>query len=321
MDLEYNLISKILASSELLITSEIEVFKVANSWLNHNNKERSKYAKGLLLKVRLPLLSTETIRHLLLDSKCFEKNDSCVKFLNKILKCKVNDFYKCSSNYHTSRYCNQKYFKLLICGGLNSKTLMACRNVSFIDIHKVRNVEAYPLMKTERISAKVVYLKGDVYVFCGWNINNNWMKSIEKYSLSSKTWNQVAEMNDDREYFCLCAFMDKIFVFGGNEVGGRTSSCLHFDTSDYSLKEVSKMNEARSNAACAVFEEKIIVSGGLDDNYNFLNSVESFDVLPDNWSTMPNMNSGKSEHSLVVVKNFTIVFSFRNYKQLVFNNN
>ena len=49
LELEYNLISIILASSELLITSEIEVFKVANRWLNHNIEERSKHAEDLLL--------------------------------------------------------------------------------------------------------------------------------------------------------------------------------------------------------------------------------------------------------------------------------
>ena len=63
------------------------------------------------------------------------------------------------------------------------------------------------------------------------------------------------------------------------------------------------MNEARSNAACVVFEERIVVSGGWSNNYNMLDSVESYDVLPNNWSTMPNMNSGKCNHSLVVVKN------------------
>ena len=64
LELEYNFFSKILASSGLLITSEIEVFYAADKWLNHNIEERSKYAENLLLKVRLQLPSIETIRHL-----------------------------------------------------------------------------------------------------------------------------------------------------------------------------------------------------------------------------------------------------------------
>ena len=92
LELEYNLISKILANSKLLITSEIEVYKAANRWLNHNIEERSKYAKDLLLKVRLHLLSKETIRHLFNDSAIFTKDEGCVKILNKMLDYRVNFF-------------------------------------------------------------------------------------------------------------------------------------------------------------------------------------------------------------------------------------
>ena len=50
LELELDFISKILASSELLVNSEIEILKVANIWLNHNIEERSKYAEDILLK-------------------------------------------------------------------------------------------------------------------------------------------------------------------------------------------------------------------------------------------------------------------------------
>ena len=39
-------------------------------------------------------------------------------------------------------------------------------------------------------------------------------------------------MNDDRNSYCACAFMDKIFVIGGFVNGVRTSFCLQFDTSN-----------------------------------------------------------------------------------------
>ena len=43
--LNFTSLSKVLTRSGLLITSEIEVFKAADKWLDHNIKERSKYAK------------------------------------------------------------------------------------------------------------------------------------------------------------------------------------------------------------------------------------------------------------------------------------
>ena len=101
-------ISKILASSELSITSEIEVFKVAERWLNYNIKERSKYAKDILLKVRLHLLSKDTVRLLLDDSTFFIKDDDCVEILNKY--CEDISFLNTSSAYQKSRCCNQNSY-------------------------------------------------------------------------------------------------------------------------------------------------------------------------------------------------------------------
>ena len=108
-------------------------------------------------------------------------------------------------------------------------------------------------------------------------------------------------MYDVRRNFCACAFMDKIFIIGGVNINS-TNSSLQFDTKDYSWNEVARMNQSRGLSACEVYEERIVVAGGYDDVLNELNTVESYDVLPDRWSPMPNMISGKYRHSLVVVK-------------------
>ena len=46
LELDFKTVSKILASSSLQIDSEVEVYNAANKWLNHNIKERSKFAKN-----------------------------------------------------------------------------------------------------------------------------------------------------------------------------------------------------------------------------------------------------------------------------------
>ena len=82
IELEYTYSLRLLKSSELLITTEIEVYNTAKKWLNHKNDESSKYAKNLLLKVCLELLSDETIGHLLSGSAYFYRDDTCSKLLN-----------------------------------------------------------------------------------------------------------------------------------------------------------------------------------------------------------------------------------------------
>ena len=146
-------------------------------------------------------------------------------------------------------------------------------------------------------------MKGDVYVFGGYDNYGNWIMSVEKYSPSINTWNTISDMVDDRTNFCVCSYMDKIFVIGGKKGIYRITSCLQFNTNDNSWKEVAGMKVPRSHAACAVFEGNIIVSGGMNMIGNSLRTVESYDVIADEWSPMPNMIKSKSLHSLVVVKN------------------
>ena len=62
------------------------------------------------------------------------------------------------------------------------------------------------------------------------------------------------------------------------------------------------MNEARVGAASPVFNGRLVISGGMDNRFSSLNTVESYDVVADNWTNMPDMKEGRSGHSLVVVK-------------------
>ena len=59
------------------------------------------------------------------------------------------------------------------------------------------------------------------------------------------------------------------------------------------------MIQARDNAACAVFEGKIVVSGGYDNNDNDLNTVETYDVIGNEWSPMADMISVRFLKALV----------------------
>ena len=131
--------------------------------------------------------------------------------------------------------------------------------------------------------------------------------SVDKYSPSTNTWSEVDDMFDQRTHYCVCAFMDKIFVIGGfydeGVVHNVTNSCLQFDTKHDTLIEVSGMNEVRFDTACAVFEGNIVVAGGLNIGYNKLRRVESYDVIANEWSPMPNMIKCRTSHQLVVVKN------------------
>ena len=128
--------------------------------------------------------------------------------------------------------------------------------------------------------------------------------SVEKYSPFTNKWSKVTDMFDNKVYFCVCAFINKIYVFGAyfRQNFETFNSCLQFNTKNEKWKVTTIMNEARRHAACIVFKGNIIVSGGTNNNNYRLNTVESYDVFANKWSLMPNTINDYNYHSLVVVK-------------------
>ena len=94
LELQFNLVAKILSSSELSIHSELEIINAATKWLQHNSEDRSKFAKQLLQTVRLPLLSDPALHHILDTNVSFTENNECVAILKEILANKEHMFFK-----------------------------------------------------------------------------------------------------------------------------------------------------------------------------------------------------------------------------------
>ena len=125
LQLNFKTVRKILSRSTLLITSEEDVLRLANAWLNYDLIGRSKFARSLLLTVRLPLLRENKLKSILKDqSLSFWKNKDCVALVNDVLDKTKKYFYKGkSSEYFTMRYCQHDRFNVLIFGGKNKKVV------------------------------------------------------------------------------------------------------------------------------------------------------------------------------------------------------
>ena len=141
----------------------------------------------------------------------FNKDNNCIKHIKRILNCEDLSFLNTSNVNKKTRYCDQKSLNILVCGGVHRDSLVFFSNDIFcVDVNNLKDLEVFQPMKTERGFLEAVCLKDNLYVFGGRN-NYNSITSVDKYSLTSKTWSQVAEMYDNRRYFCTCAFMNMIF--------------------------------------------------------------------------------------------------------------
>ena len=183
LQLSFAVVSKILSSSSLHITSELEVLNAVGAWLNHNFDERKIFASNLLLKVRFCLLSENSLKCFLRERLALKRDNTCVILVQKMLKGEI----KCNqSNLDTRyRYCNQNMFGIHICGG--GSIVRCSRNVREIDGRNLKTFKSKLFqLQSRRAYFKAVYLKGEIYVLYGENESKP-VTSVDKYSLLTKS--------------------------------------------------------------------------------------------------------------------------------------
>ena len=291
LELDITSVVVILASSGLSLTTELEVFNFADKWLSHNIKDRCKFAKDLLLTVRLPLLPDSAFKSMLYMSSSFCKLEECFDLLQEICASK-SLYYKFKSNVQCkARHCNQRLFKFVAYSTL-SRTAVGS-NHQLDDV----SLTVLPSPADESFFPRLVTLKGEIYALGG--------RSVKMYSPNTKIWIKLSPMPHLYKEFCTCAFIDEIFTFGGAKGGTSriaVDRCFQYSAKSKRWKKVAKLRAARRGAACAVFEEKIVVTGGCSDMHFATNTVFSYDVAADEWRPMPSMKRTKGHHSLVAVR-------------------
>ena len=319
LHLDFALIKRIVSSSELNTTSEIEVFTAANDWMSCNFQQKVKHAKHLLLLIRLPLLTDSAFTHVLTKSSAFHKVDECLTLINVILENKELYFKQLPSSSFSCRYYSNNNFDILHCGDYSfiiddyySNYYSDSIFVNKIDGRNLIRSRSVPSLTNNRLFQEnhtpVIYLKGHVYLLnCLFNEVSDFEK-IEKYSIATDSVEVIGELFNNRENYCACGFIDRIYFIGGYlkdmYVLTLTATCTYFDTENYEWVDVERMQEARSQAACTVFEERIVVSGGFnDDDDDYLNTVEAYDHIADEWTYMPSMIESTCGHSLIAIKN------------------
>ena len=300
LELDFFLFAKIISSSELHIDSELEVIKSIDSWISYDIEKRSKFASFLISKIRLNLLSDNTINYILNKSLSFSKINGIASIFKHCLK-KENNFHQSS---YLGRHCSQNNFNIIVAGGFSCKQVKVVSDIQQIDGRNLNSIKEISSMKYNRQHHRSVYCRGAIYVFGGFDENKKFVKSIDKYSLVTNKWENVSEMLDYRIFFCVSRFIDQVFIIGGRDDNWRPfNSTLKYDTKVNKWSEVTRMNKARVACSCAIYEGRVVVSGGWNKQNNGLKTVEAYDYVRDKWSSMPNMIEGRYLHSIVAMKN------------------
>ena len=320
-ELNFYELSQILSCCELKISSELELFFAAINWINYRPTERRKHMSALLKLIRLHLLTHKVLNEVLKNHRYCKDSMSCKHIIDKAIKNK-NSHTKTSSDIQfQNRYysCKFETDKVMLVGGLKcffdrqgnqEKTIKheTAKLNSFDGIDLI-NLKTTSKMNEQRSNCQVAAIGTRVYCFGGNDAKGKVLKSCEVYCRKTDSWNFIAPLPfDDWMYFCVCSFMNEVYLFG-DDLGGN----LVYDPKQNDWMTISSCNTKRNYAACTVFQGRCVVIGGthLDGErvLTRLKSVETFDDLHNTWSLLACMQVGRLEPGVVTKRNKIFVIN------------
>ena len=106
-------------------------------------------------------------------------------------------------------------------------------DVKLFNANNFSEVSNLPNIKDARYDFGAVCIKNEVYVFGAMDFKRV-IRSVEKYSPDTNTWEYVINMIDDRIYFSACSLMNNVYIIGGvlGDIidGHDTATCFKFNT-------------------------------------------------------------------------------------------
>jgi len=170
--------------------------------------------------------------------------------------------------------------------------------------------EVVASMVSTRSSAAAVALGDALYVYGGIS-DEGLLPSAERYSISSRCWEELPAMSRNREYAAcniimhcdtpgLAAANGCLYVCGGQDKGEVLRSVERFKAETFAWEPVSSMQQARCNAATVSVNGYLYVCGGFDGS-RALSTVERLHVGSGHWETVVPMHFRRDFGSVVAL--------------------
>ena len=134
-----------------------------------------------------------------------------------------------------------------------------------------------------RVGSCVVVAGNHLY-FCGGWLEDNCVAKAERFDTVENKWEEIANMQQERENAFGVATEGKVFVAGGRE--DRTwhiRTCEMFNISTNEWHFTGSLTVARSYGSMVCLKGTLYVLGGTDNDGDSLSSVECYDPTEDKW--------------------------------------
>eukprot|EP00058_Branchiostoma_floridae_P002310 XP_002587798.1 hypothetical protein BRAFLDRAFT_92243 [Branchiostoma floridae] len=287
-------LAELIASEDLHVSNEEEVFNAIMSWAYHDRENRKHHIAELLKQVRLPLLSP----HFLVDT--VEHED----LIKQDLACR--DLLDEAKNYHMlpdrrgrikrdrirpRRSCVGQY------GAGHHGTLAQQRGEIRPQLREGqhRGQHEHTAQRGRSRCARGPCLRRG-------HDGSQYLNTVECYTPAERRWKYVAPMSTARRYVAVGVMGGLLYAVGGYD-GSAVLDCVEvYDPNSDHWRYAAPMHCKRRHVAVGVLEGQMYAVGG-HDGASYLKSVERYDpeTTQERWSSVAPMNMCRSGAGIAVL--------------------
>ena len=326
LSLEAKEVERWISSDEIVVTAELDVFKIVQKWVEHSKSERKAAFKELFRHVRLVFLPRDYLLSIV-TNELVRDNGVCLRLISDAIQ--LTAF----SNEHDLTLSPRK--------GLETRAIVACgAKYTFCYIPEEDEWKRLPDGLSERNQKKVIRYQDQLYVFPSYcpaerydPVYNGWStldfssyfatvvvikgemyalgidlfieeSIIKRYNVDMCSWQTVLTSNQAwRGESCVVAAGHHLYSFGGKpqESSEYVTKVERFDTVVNDWEEIADMQCERGGALGVATEEKIFVGGGHGSDFGWI-SCEMYTVSTNEWQTIANLNTSRKYDTMMCLK-------------------
>ncbi|XP_057435303.1 uncharacterized protein LOC130728001 isoform X2 [Lotus japonicus] len=185
---------------------------------------------------------------------------------------------------------------LFLLGGYDGESWLASMDLYCTSQNVIQSLKP---MSSIRSYASAVQFNGEIFVFGGGD-GYVWYDTVESYNPVHDNWTLRPSLNQKKGSLSGASLNNRIFAVGGGNGVDCFSDVEMFDLDIGRWIPTRSMLDKRFALAAAELNGALYATGGYDGN-DYLKSAERFDPREHSWAKLPNMNTKRGCHSLVVL--------------------
>ncbi|KAJ9591881.1 hypothetical protein L9F63_001604, partial [Diploptera punctata] len=275
-------VAKLLASDDLNVPSEEEIFHALMLWVKNDVASRKKDVSRLLSLVKLPLLMPSFIADFIETNPLFREERVCQELIMEALKYHLLPERRPMLQSPRTRPRKSTVGALLPIYHM-SNWIEPWKGATSIEKYDLRGNSWCHVanMSGRRLQFGVAVVDGRLYVVGGRD-GLKTLNTVECYDIKTKAWTTLPPMSTHRHGLGVGVLEGPLYAVGGHDGWSYLNTVERWDPQARQWSYVAPMSTQRSTVGVAVLNNKLYAVGGRDGS-SCLRTVECYDPHTNKW--------------------------------------